>query len=224
MINNATATELPSDVDHFISVLDNTPAQQYPYKHWLIDDLLPADMINHLLALPFEPSDLHYDVGSREEHNPSRQYITPEAVANFPVCKRLTDIFQSPDVIRKFEAMGDMSLKDTLLRVEYTVDTKGFWLQPHTDIGVKTFTMLLYLSKGDATKDWGTDIYEDANTHAATVPFKSNSALMFIPAQNTWHGFEPRKINGVRKSLIINYVTQDWRNRQELVHPTNTVI
>jgi hypothetical protein len=31
-------------------------------------------------------------------------------------------------------------------RVEYAQDVDGFWLEPHTGLGVKTFTTLLYLS------------------------------------------------------------------------------
>ena len=35
----------------------------------------------------------------------------------------------------------------TYLRIEFAQDIDGFWLEPHTDLGVKVFTMLLYLSK-----------------------------------------------------------------------------
>jgi hypothetical protein len=33
-----------------------------------------------------------------------------------------------------------------------------------------------------------------------------------------WHDFRPRPIRGPRKSLIINYVTSDWRDREELAY------
>jgi hypothetical protein len=38
------------------------------------------------------------------------------------------------------------SVGGSYLRVEFAQDTDGFWLEPHTDLGVKAFTMLLYLS------------------------------------------------------------------------------
>jgi hypothetical protein len=40
--------------------------------------------------------------------------------------------------------------------------------------------------------------------------------MIFIPAENTWHGYTPRTIDGVRKSIIVNYVTKDWKDTYEL--------
>ena len=47
--------------------------------------------------------------------------------------------------------------------------------------------------------------------------------MIFIPSNNTFHGFEPRTIPGVRKSLIINYVTNEWRAREQLAFPDQPV-
>jgi hypothetical protein len=33
---------------------------------------------------------------------------------------------------------------------------------------------------------------------------------------NTWHGVPKQNIKGIRKSLIINYVNNSWRNLDEL--------
>jgi hypothetical protein len=37
---------------------------------------------------------------------------------------------------------------------------------------------------------------------------------------DTWHGFRPRDIRGVRRSLIVNYVVPEWRARHELAFPS----
>ena len=50
-----------------------------------------------------------------------------------------------------------------------------------------------------------------------------NGAMIFVPTSNTYHGFEPRQIDGVRKSLVINYVTNDWRAREQLAYPETPV-
>ena len=50
-------------------------------------------------------------------------------------------------------------------------------------------------------------------------PFISNAAMIFVPSHNTYHGFEKRPIKGVRTSLIINYVTDEWRAREQLAFP-----
>ena len=51
-------------------------------------------------------------------------------------------------------------LTDASLRIEYCLDTDGFWLEPHTDIGAKLFTMLIYLSDDPGAVEWGTDILD----------------------------------------------------------------
>lgn len=212
-----------TDAQIFQTAWETTPVSDHPYPHYIVKNLLEPKLVHSLASLPFKEQDLDYKVGSREEFNSFRQYFTPEAVSKFDAVKRVTDIFLSNSIIESIEKKGAVSLKNSLLRIEYTVDKDKFWLAPHTDLGVKLFTMLIYLSNGEDAFNWGTDIYVDADTHFTTVPYEPNSALSFYPSNNTWHGFKPRKIKGVRKMLIVNYVTQEWRNRQELVHPTQSV-
>ena len=47
--------------------------------------------------------------------------------------------------------------------------------------------------------------------------------MMFVPSDITYHGFERRPIEGVRKSLIINYVTDEWRAREQLAFPDTPI-
>lgn len=213
----------PQDSAVFLNSWNSTAAKDKPYTHYFVENTLDTTLIDSLLELPVTSFDLDYNLGTREEFNSTRQYITPELISKYESAKRVSDVFLDPKVISAIEQKGNISLKGSLLRIEYAVDKDKFWLKPHTDLGVKLFTMLLYLSKDENAEDWGTDIYADANTFVSTAPYKSNAALCFFPSDKTWHGFRPRTINGIRKSLIINYVTQEWRNRQELVHPTNPV-
>lgn len=105
------------------------------------------------------------------------------------------------------------------MRLEYAQDVEGFWLEPHTDLGVKKFTMLIYLSDGPAQADLGTDLFRDPATWEKRTPFDDNSALVFIPGDASWHGLRRRPIQGVRKTVIMNYVTGDWRAREQLAWP-----
>jgi hypothetical protein len=41
-----------------------------------------------------------------------------------------------------------------------------------------------------------------------------------VPGHDTWHGLERRAIHGVRKSVIMNYVTDEWRARDQLAYPS----
>ena len=45
--------------------------------------------------------------------------------------------------------------------------------------------------------------------------------MIFVPSTVTYHGFEPRKIEGVRKSPVINYVTKDGRARNSSPIPSS---
>ncbi len=195
-----------------------------PYRHWLPENILPEQVARDLAALPFEAPDLHGVSGKRELHNDTRQYFDAANNARFPVCGLLARLFQDPATVKLLQDATGADLSDTNVRIEYAVDSDCFWLQPHTDLGVKRITILYYLPDGPDQEDLGTDIYADAQTWAARAPFKWNTALVFVPANNTFHGFERRDIPRIRRSVIINYVTQDWLAREQLAYPDQPVV
>ena len=194
-----------------------------PYAHFLVRDVLPEAALPVLAELPFEAPSLEGVSGTREAHNKSRNYFDVPAREAHDAVAAISEAFQDPEVVAAVERTFDADLSDTLLRIEYAQDTDGFWLEPHTDIGVKNFTMLLYLSDGEGHGKLGTSIYADRDTHVGDSPFAPNLAMVFVPSDDTWHGFEPRPIQGIRRSIIINYVTQEWRAREQLAFPETPV-
>jgi hypothetical protein len=194
-----------------------------PYPYWVVSHCLPAATVKDVLALPFPAPSLGGISGKREVHNATRRYFDAENMAAFPVCDDVNAALQDPRVTNVIEKTFATKLAGTYLRVEFAQDTDGFWLEPHTDLGVKSFTFLLYLSTDAQHADLGTDIYDHNKKHVGRPPFNSNSAMIFVPSGNTYHGFEARKIEGVRKSLVINYVTNEWRAREQLAYPTTPV-
>lgn len=220
---NESLTPAGSDAHHLRTAFEQSESLDTPYRHYILNNLFDPQLVDDILALPFEPLDLDYSAGTREEFNAVRRYFSPEIIQDHEAAKRVADAFLDPTVIQKIESMEGVCLKDSLLRIEYAIDADKFWLKPHTDLGVKLVTLLIYLSKDEDAENWGTDIYVDGETFHSTVPYKSNRGLLFFATDKTWHGFEPRTINGVRKTLIVNFVTQDWKNRHELVHPTKVV-
>src|SRR6185437_8560747 len=86
--------------------------------------------------------------GKRELHNDTRRYFDSEGMAQFPVMRAVAEVMQSPEVVRAIAEAFDAPIDDTFLRLEYAQDVDGFWLEPHTDLGVKKFTGLIYLSQG----------------------------------------------------------------------------
>jgi hypothetical protein len=201
----------------------NPTAFDSPYRHWIVRDVFPAGVPDTLFHLPFPTADLHGISGKRELHNDTRLYFDAANNARFAECGAVADAFQSPEVVEAIEKNTGADLTGTYVRLEYAQDIDGFWLEPHTDLGVKKFTMLIYLGDGPDQDDLGTDIYADHETWAKRPPFTPNTALIFVPGDNTWHGFERRQIKGVRKSVIMNYVTDEWRAREQLAYPTTPV-
>ena len=194
-----------------------------PYRHWFVQNCLPADVAAETLALPFEAPALGGVSGKREVHNATRKYFDAENMARYPVCGAFNAALQDKRVTGTIDRVFGTKLAGTYLRVEYAQDTNGFWLEPHTDLGVKSFTFLLYLSTDPAHRGLGTDIYDTNKKHIGSSPFVSNGAMIFVPSDITYHGFEAREIKGVRKSIIINYVTNDWRAREQLAYPDTPI-
>ena len=219
---DAVAAERDACRASFAHALKSAVVSDDPYRHWLLRNVLPAEMAAAMDVLPFPAPALNGLSGSREIHNNTRTYIDAEAIAKFPMCAALTQAFQHPQTVAEIENATGARLGGCCLRIEYAQDTAGFWLQPHTDLGVKKFTLLYYLGP-DGEPDLGTDVYSDAKTWSHRAPFEVGGALAFVPSDRTWHGFEPRQIPVVRKSLIINYVTEEWRAREQLAYPDTPV-
>jgi hypothetical protein len=194
-----------------------------PYPHWFLTRCLPQAVADEITTLPFPAPALGGVSGKREIHNATRKYFDKDNCTKFAACKAFADAFQDRRVTSTIESKFGAKLSGTYLRIEYAQDTNGFWLEPHTDLGVKLFTMLLYLSKDPSHRDLGTDIYDTDKKPIGRSPFEPNGAMIFIPADDTYHGFEPRQIDGVRKSLIINYVSNEWRAREQLSFPDRPI-
>ena len=202
----------------FLSCLTEADHRTAPYDHWLLDKCLPENAVREVAGLPIAPPAAVPFDGRRESGNSTRIFCNAENQARFPVCAALAEAFADPSVISVLELVTGAPVSQGRLRIEYCQDVDGFWLEPHLDIKVKLFTMLIYLSDDPALADAGTDIYDASPEHkrVGTAPYAPNAGLIFIPGTDTWHGFSPRPIKGVRKSLIVNYVTPDWRAVEEL--------
>jgi hypothetical protein len=213
--------------DAFIAALLESIAAsrrlETPYRHWFLQRCMPADAVDPVLDLPFPAPDLGGVSGKREIHNATRRYFDLENRGKFPLCENFCQAYQDKRVTDAIASHFGIKLGGTYLRIEYGQDTDGFWLEPHTDLGVKLFTLLLYMSPDAFHTGLGTDIYDQEKRHVGRSPFLMNSAMVFIPSNITYHGFEARHIEGVRKSVIVNYVTDEWRAREQLSYPDRPI-
>ncbi len=203
----------------FLACLARSKHVRSPYDYWLLDGALPDEDVTAITALPFLPPDGAIFDGKRETNNSVRVFFNRESQEKFEVCRQVVNGFQDARVRRAIEEKTGADLSDAHLRIEYCQDTEGFWLAPHTDIAVKKFTMLVYLSCDPRLKNAGTDVHEGPPdyTYVCSAPYGRNLGLIFIPGSNTWHAVGRRPLGGaIRKSIIINYVTSGWRDKFEL--------
>jgi hypothetical protein len=202
----------------FLACLKTARHQGSPFDHWLLEKPLPNGYCEDIAKLPFPPPEGAVFSGKRETNNAQRIYFTPENQARFEVCRRVVEGFQDPYVKEAIVEATNTDLSDGHLRIEYCQDATGFWLEPHTDIFVKKFTMLVYLSDDPKLASAGTDIHEGPPDfkYVGSAPYGKNRGVIFIPGENTWHGVGRHPIKGIRRSIIINYVTSDWCDTWEL--------
>ena len=206
---------------HALASIAARETHESPYRWHMLRAVLGPETIAAIYEIPADVPDLAGESGRREIHNKSRSYFDAETRASQPVAGAVCAAFQDPRTVAAIADAFGTDIEGTSLRIEYALDTDGFWLEPHTDLGVKRFTLLLYLSEGH--EDLGTDIYDAARKPVGRSPFAPGAAMVFVPGDDTYHGFEKRPIRGVRRSLIVNYVTPEWRAREQLAYPETPV-
>ena len=195
-----------------------------PFRHWLFKDLLHPDVCRAITTLPIALAPVEDTYGKRDSHNDLRRLFSPAMQEQHPVMRDVADAFQSEAVVRAIEKLCGVSFKGSYLRIEYCQDSNGFWLEPHMDIKEKFITIQLYLNTGSDAATLGTDLYDKDKKPFSTAPSVLGDGMAFLPKEpESWHGFEKRPIAEVRRSLIINYVTDDWRSMHELSFPDRKI-
>ncbi len=208
---------------HFIGALAAAERVEVPFTRWKLNDIFPEAMCTGILTLPIAPPVIAIDTkGQRGTFNVQRTFFTPHRRELYPAIAVLSEAMQRSDVARQFEKTCNIKADGGYLRIEYIQDLDGMWLEPHCDIPEKLFSMVVYLCTGPFAKDWGTDIYNADRTWAGRSSAEFNSSVIFIAGKNTWHGFEPRPIHGVRRLMEINYVA-NWRDRNQLAYPDKPI-
>jgi hypothetical protein len=208
---------------HLAKTISNAERSDVPFRHWNLTQALPQDAIDAMISLAVAPPAMEDFAGQRAAVNKQRFFLVSSENFRHPACADLAAAFQSPATVGALSKLCDLDMNGSYLRLEYCQDVDGFWLEPHTDIGAKLFSAQIYLSNSPEASEWGTDFLDKDHNLALRTSGAYNTGHIFIPGNDTWHAFGRRKINGVRRSLIINYVKPEWRSRHELAFPEQTV-
>jgi len=213
-----------SIADTLVRAFGAAQAHAAPFPYFCAASLFPDKVFSYLMGLSFAGEGQQiYD--GRREANAERAYLDATRCAGDSRLAALAEAFQSEAVWGVLSALCGTAFEGSYLRIEYVQDREGFWLAPHTDLGIKKLTLLIAL---EGTADLGTDLYEVREASAAPelvkrLPFEPNAGIFFAPGPKSWHGFAPRHITGERKSLIVNYVGPEWASREQLAFPDRPI-
>ena len=208
---------------HFRRALLDATRHESPYRRWSLVDVLPEAVSMNLISLPIVPLQIDDCHGVRDTDNSRRTFFTPALQADFPVCALLAQALQRPEVAHLMGKTCGFDATGSYLRMEYMQDIDGAWLEPHRDIPEKLCSMVIYLCTGPHARDWGTDIYDEERRRIGRSSGEFNTGTIFVAGPNTWHGFEKRKIVGIRRLMEINYVHPRWRDRNQLSFPDQPI-
>ncbi|OUJ13703.1 hypothetical protein [Acetobacter sp. DsW_063] len=215
-----TNTDTTSDaalLTGFKDALAAATVSTHPFRHWTIDNVLPKPACEALVAWEAAAGEMAGDTGGRREtRNGARVFVEPGARARDQRLNEMAEVLDSVEARRAISAMCGADLEHTALRLELSLDTDGFWLEPHTDIGAKKLTLLVSLSTHADAEQWGTDLMTPDGAPAKRSSGRFNTGTLFVPGDDTWHGFAARPITGLRRGLIVNYVDSTWRATHEL--------
>ena len=207
-------------INKAIKSIENSIEYNEPFKHWEIDDFFESTLIKNILKLDIPTGPNGYE--SRDVDDDSeRAFITEDFVTKYPDFEDVVDIFTDDNFKSTLEKKYNINLKNyPKLRMEYMQDLDEFYIKPHTDELVKAITIVIYFTDDKRYVDsLGTELYVNENKEGVKkVPFKPNKGIIFVPdGESTWHGFSKSNFDIIRRSIIINYVTDEWRDIHQLL-------
>lgn len=127
-------------------------------------------------------------------------------------------------MLAKFEPwlrgrLGELAKHDFSDEVLIVRDLASYALGPHTDARHKVLSFLFYLPADDSQPQLGTSIYapndpqfrcEGGPEHdprkfrrVATMPYVPNTLFAFMKTNNSFHGVEPVRGDGVRRDVML---------------------
>lgn len=156
---------------------------QFPWKHWIIDDFIGDRALKYLqdqiekraVDLPDKPiKSGHFPVDLPDK---SSQDIVTKA------------ILQMPEVIEKLLYKAPRHHHDMYTSGELVITSKGYKYPPHCEGQAKVWSFVTYIGP---EKSQGTFLMSDSNgSDMVEVPWKPGRCLVMAGEDNiTWHSYE----------------------------------
>ena len=192
--------------------LKNITKHTDPWPLWEIDDVFDAETLTSLDAIPPKAYNKHVvDDKNRwvfrfTKNNCKVSDVVSKLVTTFNT-KSMADIFYQHG--KEYDIP---TLHNSYVRIDLTLDDRGYVLKPHIDREAKIFTMQIFLPDDETTIEAGTEFFDTNLNMVRKLNFKRNSGYFFFPRSNydkiQWHGMSC-PVTSIRKTLLINYMTTD---------------
>ena len=101
--------------NNFIRSLSKSTVYQYPFRHWVLANSLPPEVLESIVRISVEAPSTEALVGTQRSEFEGRFFFSPNNRFIFPVCDDVARAFQSLKVIQAVEACADIKLKNTQL-------------------------------------------------------------------------------------------------------------
>jgi hypothetical protein len=198
-------------VDNLLRSVAIADYSQTPFPHWQLQGVLPDGLCRALLDLPVRPR----RGALAQLPGADNLCFDPEVCERHPVGARAVELFSDARVIATLEQMCDVHLSGSYLRLTRQIDTPGPDVGPHCDLAVRLLRLEIYLA-ADEGQEVGASLFDAQLQLAGSAWCNRNSALLLVPAGNTWHGTPHSRIRTRRQTLLVEYVTDAWRAKHEL--------
>ena len=209
-----------------------------PFRHLFIREFLPAGLYSEVAAYcrDRKANAMHQDRLQDNSAFVNRRYSLVSDV--HPAIAMFRRLFSDPDVkqalLSHFYLTPDSCLVDDLSihsEFEFTFTKAGRHQNIHVDIPPKFLSFVFYLpeeefSRQDAEQN-ATLLYDRNLSPVPAAAYEANSACVFAPHFNSYHGFSSTRYRDV---LVMFYISQEYlekwwdMNRAETEQPPYTAI
>ena len=189
-----------------ISYTSNANPELWFHIHQCFTDKVASKILDYFPEPNEKPN-----TGKRDGASKFRQFVSKSET---PELAKLFADFDTSSIRHHFTDITGVDCTQGHLRIELCQDGPGFFLDTHVDIPEKLITLQIYL--GEGKEDWGTTLFYESGRVHRTVPFIHNSGWLGHKDGPLLHGVLKEKVDGIRKSVIINYVVGNWRDTEQL--------
>lgn len=197
--------------------LENAEMYTDPFRHHEISNMLTQEEARLIDEYNFgitpNPGNKN---GTRSRIAPIRKFLDDPLCESLPLFGELRETLLSRKAVLTLEELTSKNLRNSFLRIEIAFDDSGFWLTPHIDLPEKLLTVIVCIRPGTHDSSDGTDLYNRSREHIKTSKFLPGSALLITNGSECLHGVSKKTYQYTRKTLQISYVSQNWRDKQQL--------